>query len=119
MAYVPCDRHGEPFRGKSCGFYPTLETWDTKYSRKLKVCPDCSRDLVIAHAVDWADQLLRNAELDRHTCTACGVVLAGEKVTNAFWATLYVDGKQRRDYAARYCEACTRERIQEFHLDAG
>lgn len=117
MASRACDRHGSPQPGRLCGFYPTLVTDSVRRSKRMYLCTGCARELVVAHATDWLDTALESSLRGTSSCTSCGQVVNGNGHLSRFYATLYLDGKSRRDYAAAYCPDCTRARSAEFGLD--
>lgn len=117
MAQKPCDRHGTPRPGRLCGAYPALVVDGVRKAKYVRLCTDCTRDLLTAHAGDWLDAAVGDPLAENTACTGCGSVQPTNADLNRFYCTVYLDGKQRRDYSAVYCTDCTKERVKEFSFD--
>lgn len=117
MASMPCDVHHAPQPGRLCGIYPTLVTNGTRKSKYVRMCIPCSTDLLARHARDWVDHALRRELNAGLTCTSCGLVVEQTDKLFPFYATCYLNGKDRRDYTAMYCADCALKTAQEFELD--
>lgn len=117
MASKPCDRHGTPRPGRLCGAYPVLLQDGIRKTKYLRLCTECARELLMDHAADWVDKAVAGRLSETAACTGCGQVLPGNGSLARFYCTLYLDGKNRRDYEAAYCDDCTRARVKEFQFD--
>lgn len=117
MASMPCDRHHEPRPGRLVGAYPSIVKDGRRYAKYRRLCTECARDLLVEHATDWVDTAVSGPLSDTTSCTACGLVLPSNGELSRFFCTVYVDGKNRRDYSAAYCPDCTKARVKEFDLD--
>lgn len=117
MAGAPCDVHGEPRPGRLVGAYPSLLRDNVRTSKYRRLCTDCARDLVSSHARDWIDEAAAGPLREIQACTACGELQDSNAALTRFRCTVYLDGKNRRDYAAAYCPGCTKLIAREFALD--
>jgi len=117
MAALPCDVHHEPRPGRLIGAYLSFVVDGQRKTKYRRLCLDCGRELLIKHQHDWLDKALKG-ELDgRSTCTACGTVFNGHADLVRFYATVYPNGKDRRDYTATYCGPCMLQLAEEFDFD--
>jgi hypothetical protein len=116
MATLPCDAHGGIARGRLCTAYPALLQDGNRKSAKRRLCMDCMHDLLVMHATDWQDQVLKLEQDAGTTCTRCGEVYVGNGQLSRFFCTAYIDGKTRRDYFALYCDSCAQFVAEELSL---
>lgn len=117
MATMPCDRHRAPQRGRLCGLYPVLLKDGTRLTKYRRLCVPCMQDLLISHASDWKDSQLAFSSNEQQACSSCGVVVENSGQLTRFYATAYLDGKNRRDYYAMYCDSCVSTCVSEFEFD--
>lgn len=117
MATAPCSIHKSPQPGRLCGFYPALVLSGQRASRKFQVCQPCSREVIGRHAKDWQDFSLYGSQEGPPACTSCGLVADVGVDYGRFYCTVYLDGKNRRDYRALYCPDCSRKCLEEFEID--
>lgn len=117
MATLPCDRHRSPQPGRLCGAYLALLTDGKRLGKYRRLCVNCCQDVLMAHATDWLDNALKRDQDLLSNCTACGLVVNGNGSLARFYATVYPNGRDRRDYTAAYCRECASKIATEFEID--
>lgn len=117
MASVPCDACHAPTRGRLAGIYPVLLVDDTRHPKYRRYCLPHMRDVVANHAKDWRDRALTDSSEESTTCFSCGTVLESSTHLARFYATAYLDGKNRRDFESQYCQQCLGAIIREFEFE--
>lgn len=117
MASKPCDRCGQPAPGRLAGIYPALLIDGTRHQARRQYCLPHMREIVANHAKDWRDRALSDSSEPSTSCCRCGQVLDNSAQLTRFYATAYLDGKNRRDFDAQYCSSCTGLIISEFEFD--
>jgi predicted RNA-binding Zn-ribbon protein involved in translation (DUF1610 family) len=75
-------------------------------------------ELLGRHHKDWADRALDRSETTEPVCRFCGEVMQSEAGLSRFYGTLYVNGKDRRDFTSFYCPKCAEGIRSEFDLAA-
>lgn len=118
MAAAPCDAHGQTVRGKLNTLYPALLRDGRRYQNKRKLCPDCTHEVLVLHKADWLDTAIADPHADITSCGNCGSEVGSNGALSRFFCTAYVEGGQRRDYAAFYCSSCAQCVLEEFELHA-
>lgn len=117
MATVPCTACHAPARGKAISFYPALLANGTRHAQRRYFCVEHARGVVSAHHRDWRDLALHDLVEETTSCYGCGELFDTNAALTRFFCTVYLDGKNRRDYKSQYCPTCVSAIVSEFEID--
>jgi len=101
MAFIPCSRCGQHYKGKQSTAYPAIVDGNERESRIQRLCPRDFYDLC-EWLAEHADDVLKQETRVRMGCGVC----SAEPAPLALFVTLYAPGCEREDWFARLCEDC-------------
>lgn len=116
MSLFPCQVHGSRISGPLDAIYFGLMRGESRYQRKLRVCPSDLDEILATHAAEWTSVDTDDGSLEIQVCGACGAAPEGDVRFDALFATVYRRGADRSDYFGRYCPKCSNGVVDTFGL---
>lgn len=116
VSIYPCELHGQRIRGSLEGIRLTLLSRQSRFTRKLRVCPVDMDEVLGRHAEEWelvSDEGL-SSESSMH-CSRCHDEPDGSRLVSAF-VYVWRRGKAQDEYYGQYCDGCAAELINTYGL---
>lgn len=107
MAFTPCARHGQMYRGGASSFFLRLVDGTTTLGGKLQFCPDCAMiilDYLREHCIKVSEGDTFLAEPTASSCLNCKAALNGH--ATAFFGNAYPRGMVESQWYGQVCPDC-------------
>jgi hypothetical protein len=116
VSIYPCDIHGQRIRGALESFRLTLLRDNSRFSRRLRVCPNDLDSVLGSHDNEWeyvSDEGLQSQQ--GMFCARCAETPREARLVSAF---VYVWRRSAplAEYYGQYCDNCAQQLIDEFKL---
>ena len=116
VSVYPCDIHGGRIRGALEGLRITLLAGESRFTRRMRVCPIDLTELLHTHEDEW--EMVSDEGLEPMAAVCSAPNCQGDPSTPLAPAFVYVwrRGQSQAEYYAQYCQLHVADLVRTFGL---
>jgi hypothetical protein len=119
VSVFKCDSHGKRISGSLESAYVNVVRGSSRYSRRLRLCPDCLDLLLQTYAANGTHMESDDDDLDESLCATCGKNGSDHDLADIMRITYYRRGQDQSVIIGLVDPLCAQNAIARLGLELG